>query len=112
MRALPLVLALCVLAGCDRTVRVNPPVDAGPVCEGTERLVKGLCRFVCERDGDCATGERCNLLVGQCVPKPPPPDAGDTRIPCTEGAVRCSADNRAVQTCGADGLFTTSEQCV
>ncbi|MDP1821783.1 MAG: IgGFc-binding protein [Archangium sp.] len=112
MRALPLVLALCVLAGCDRTVRVNPPVDAGPVCEGNERLVKGTCRFVCERDGDCATGERCNLLIGQCEPKPPPPDAGDDRIPCTEGAVRCSADNTAVQTCGASGVFTTSEQCV
>lgn len=112
MRALPLVLALCALAGCDRTVRVNPPVDAGPVCEGTERLVNGTCRFVCERDGDCATGERCNLLIGQCEPNPPPPDAGDTRIPCTEGAVRCSADNTAVQTCGADGLFTTSEQCM
>ena len=112
MRALPLVLALCVLAGCDKTVRIHQAVDAGPVCEGSDRLVNGVCRFVCSRDGDCATGQRCNLLIGECEPKPPPPDAGDLRIPCTEGAVRCSADNSAVQTCSAAGVFATSEQCV
>lgn len=111
MRALTLVLALCVVSGCDK-VKLKPNVDAGPVCEGTERLVNGECRFVCTRDGDCAAGERCNLLVGRCEPKPPPVDAGDDRIPCTEGAVRCSPDNTAVQTCGDDGLFTISEQCV
>lgn len=112
MRALPLVLALCAVSGCDKTVKLKENVDAGPVCEGNERLVNGNCRFVCTRDGECAAGQRCNLLIGQCEPKPPPVDAGDTRIPCTEGAVRCSADNTAVQTCGDDGLFTTSEQCV
>jgi hypothetical protein len=111
MRALPLVLVLCVVSGCEK-VKLKPNVDAGPVCEANEHLVNGACRFVCTRDGDCGTGERCNLLVGRCEPKPPPMDAGDDRIPCTEGAVRCSPDNTAVQTCGSDGLFTVSEQCV
>lgn len=111
MRVLPLLLVVCAVSGCDK-VKLKPNVDAGPVCEGTERLVNGECRFVCTRDGDCAAGERCNLLVGRCEPKPPPVDAGDDRIPCTEGAVRCSPDNTAVQTCGDDGLFTISEQCV
>ena len=114
MRALPLFLALsavCVVTGCEK-VRVKTTVDAGPVCGLGEHLVNGACRFVCTRDGDCATGQRCNLLVGECEPRPPPPDAGDTRIPCTQGAVRCSADNSAVQTCDATGAFATSQQCV
>lgn len=112
MRALPLVIALCLVTGCEPVVRTKPQVDAGPICEGNERVVNGTCRFVCTRDGDCPSGQRCDLLVGTCAPKPPPVDAGETRIPCTEGAVRCSADNIAVQTCGDAGVFTTSDQCV
>lgn len=110
MRALPLILAVLVVAGCDK-VRVVSPVDAGPVCGVGERLVNGTCRFVCNRDGECPTGQRCDLLVGQCVPRPAEPDAGDPRIPCTEGAVRCAADGRAVETCDDQGLFAVSEQC-
>ncbi|MDP2276550.1 MAG: IgGFc-binding protein [Archangium sp.] len=112
MRALPLVIALCLATGCEPVVRTKPQVDAGPICEGAERLVNGACRFVCTRDGDCPTGQRCDLLIGTCAPRPAPVDAGETRIPCTEGAVRCSADNTAVQTCGDAGVFATSQQCV
>lgn len=111
MRALPLLLALCLVTGCEK-VKIKTQVDAGPICEGTEHLVNGECRFVCTRDSECPVGQRCNLLVGECEPKPPPVDAGETRIPCTEGAVRCSADNTGVQTCTDAGVFETSQQCV
>ncbi len=86
--------ALLVLAGVHRrpSTKFKPQPDAGPVCDEGQRLVQGTCRFVCHRDGDCAAGQRCNLLTGSCEPKPPPPDAGPAVPPCTEGAVRCTAD--------------------
>lgn len=111
MRALPLVLAFLALTACEK-VRVVTQQDAGPVCGENEHLVNGQCRFVCNRDGDCAVGERCNLLVGTCEPKPPPVDAGPQIIPCTEGAVRCAPDNLSVQRCNAIGTFVTAEECV
>lgn len=109
-RALSPLLLLLAAAGCDKT-RVRPPeVDAGPVCEATERLVNGQCRFVCRRDGDCSAAQRCNLLSGTCEPKPPEPDAS-VFVPCTEGARRCSVNGGAVELCGADGRFTTETTC-
>lgn len=111
MRVLPLAVLLLAFAGCDKT-RINTPTDAGPVCGDGEDLINGQCRFVCNRDGDCAAGQRCNLLTGTCEPKPPPVDAGPQLIPCTEGAVRCAADNGAVERCNASGVFVTIEQCV
>lgn len=110
-RALPLALALLGLVACDKT-KVVTQRDAGPVCDEAESLVNGQCRFVCTRDGDCPTGQRCDLLVGACVPKPPPVDSGVQVIPCTEGAVRCATDNGSVERCNAAGVFVTSEQCV
>lgn len=113
VRASFVLLSLSVLlaVGCEK-VRTVPPRDAGPVCADNEQLVNGQCRFVCNRDGDCATGQRCNLLVGTCEPKPPPVDAGPIVVPCTEGAVRCAANNGSVERCNATGSWITSEQCV
>lgn len=111
MRALPLALALLALTACDK-VKVVTQQDAGPVCGADEHLVNGQCRFVCTRDGDCPTGQRCNLLLGSCEPKPPPVDAGPQLVPCTEGAVRCATDNLSVERCNAAGDFVTAEACV
>lgn len=111
MRVLPLVVLFVAIAACDRVV-VKPTVDAGPVCADGENLVHGTCRFVCNRDGECPSGERCNLLLGSCEARSDVPDSGSPPIPCTRGAVRCAADNLAVQTCSAEGLFETSEVCV
>ena len=61
------------LSGC-KVQRIAGPQDAGPICEDNERLVAGVCRFVCTRDGECAEGQQCNLFVGSCEPKPPKPD--------------------------------------
>lgn len=110
MRVLSLILLLVAVAGCER-VKTHQVVDAGPVCGENEHLVNGTCRFVCNRDGDCQTGERCNLLFGACEPKPPPVDAGPDLTPCTEGAVRCSADATTLQSCSDAGVFVTSEVC-
>lgn len=111
MRLVPALFAVTLaLAGCERT-RVISVTDAGPACGEGEQLVNGQCRFVCNRDGDCAAGERCNLLTGVCEAKPPPVDAGVVLIPCTEGAVRCAVDNTAVERCDATGTFTVMTQC-
>lgn len=110
MRVFSLVLILCAFAACERVV-VKPVVDAGPPCVAGESLVNGTCRVVCNRDGDCPSGERCNLLLGSCELRPAPVDSGVIEIPCTRGAVRCAADNTAVQTCSATGVFETSETC-
>lgn len=110
MRFLTLGLLVVVAAGCDKTHQIKI-IDAGPECGENEHLVNGTCRFVCNRDGDCQTGERCNLLFGTCEPKPPPTDAGPDLIPCTEGAVRCSADGTALQTCSDAGVFEVSQLC-
>lgn len=110
MRVVPLLLILCAVAACDRVV-VKPVVDAGPVCAEGENLVQGACRFVCNRDGECPTGQRCNLLLGSCEPRVDVPDSGTPPIPCTRGAVRCSVDNLALQTCSDEGVFETSEIC-
>lgn len=109
-RSIPLVALLLAAAACDRVRTLPPPSDAGPACEANERLVNGQCRFVCQRDGDCAVGQRCNLLSGTCEPKPPEPDAS-VFVPCTEGARRCSVDSRAVELCGADGRFAVEMAC-
>lgn len=98
------------LTACDRT-RVITVTDAGPLCGDNETLVNGQCRFVCNRDGDCASGERCNLLTGRCETRQPAMDSGVPPIPCTEGAVRCSSDTRAVERCGATGAWTVDTQC-
>lgn len=98
------------LSGC-RQVKLAAPQDAGPICEEGERLVAGICRFVCERDGHCPEGERCNLFVGMCEPKPPPPDAGPIVTPCTTGADRCTADSKSLETCGTDNTWTVKEVC-
>jgi hypothetical protein len=66
---LSVVVGFIALVGCTERPKFKGPVDAGPVCDEAERLVNGQCRFVCDRDGDCNAGERCNLLTGVCVPK-------------------------------------------
>ncbi len=107
---LSFLLMLCVAAaGCER-VQTQQQTDAGPLCPEGQTLVNGDCRVVCHRDGDCAEGLRCNLLVGACTPKTAQPDAGYS-APCTEGAVRCSADGLALEICSTDGVFVVGQQC-
>ncbi|MCC6333425.1 MAG: IgGFc-binding protein [Myxococcales bacterium] len=103
------VLAFATTA-CEK-VRIVGQFDAGPLCAEGERLINGECRFVCDRDGDCAAGERCDLLTGRCAPKPPPRDAGPEVITCTEGAVRCSSDGLALERCDVAGAWTVQQQC-
>lgn len=111
MRFVPALLACSLaLTACERTRPVSP-IDAGTACETGEQLVNGQCRFVCNRDGDCPAGERCNLLTGTCEPRPPAMDAGVIVIPCTEGAVRCSVDSTAVERCDATGTFVVDTAC-
>jgi hypothetical protein len=105
-----LSLGFWILAGCREQSSFRGPFDAGLVCGDKERLVQGTCRFVCERDPDCAQGERCNLLVGVCEPAAPAPDAS-VDLPCTTGAVRCSPENKAIERCDANGLWETQETC-
>ena len=105
-----LVVFAVALAGCKQP-RLAGPQDAGVICEEGERLVGGACRFVCERDGHCPEGQRCNLFVGMCEPRPPPPDAGPILIPCTTGADRCTADAKAIETCGAGSTWSVSQTC-
>ncbi len=100
-----------LLSACPETVRFRPQEDAGPICEEGQRLVQGLCQFVCQRDSDCAAGQRCNLFSGQCEPKPLPIDAGPEHLPCTEGAVRCSADGHMVEKCDALGTWGVETTC-
>lgn len=111
MRLVLVCAALSLLSlGCERT-RVSVITDGGPACGAGERLVNGQCRVVCSRDGDCPSGERCDLLLGECVPRPAPVDAGTATTPCTEGAFRCAVDRTALQRCDARGSFVTVEQC-
>lgn len=110
LRWLVLVFAPLVLLGCREEVRTRA-YDAGLVCGQNERIVDGECKFVCDRDSDCADGERCNLFLGTCEPKPPQMDAGVALFPCTSGAVRCRSDSKAVEKCDADGEWIIEETC-
>ena len=87
---------LLVAVGCQKKTFVNEPFDAGEACQANERVVNGSCRFVCERDGECAAGERCNLFTGSCETKPPVPDAGNVTTLCTTGAERCTVDGKGM----------------
>jgi len=97
-------------AGCP-SPRTSGSGDGGPACAAAEKLVHGECRFVCERDGECPAGQRCDLLLGQCEPKPPVVDAGTLVAVCTNGALRCSTDNASVQRCQPDGGFALEATC-
>lgn len=106
------VLGLCwvvAFAACER-VRVRVEDDGGPICPADQSLVNGVCRFVCTRDSDCASAQRCDVLVGQCVARTTAADAGRVVL-CTEGAERCRADNKAVERCGVDGGWSTNLEC-
>lgn len=111
MRLPVIAVLLLALAACKEKTKFIPAPDAGPLCDGNTQLVNGECRFVCQRDGDCMPAERCNLFLGQCEPKPPPPDAGPVPGTCTEGAVRCSADKKAIETCSATAVWSTTTTC-
>ena len=112
MRGLALLsLAVISLVGCKPKTMFTGSDDAGTICEGNDHLINGECRFVCSRDGDCATGERCNLFTGQCEAKAEVPDAGPLANPCTTGANRCTTDNKAIESCGDAGTWATSETC-
>ncbi|MBL8957820.1 MAG: IgGFc-binding protein [Myxococcaceae bacterium] len=115
MRRLLVVTPALMLAvtACREKPKFTPPQDAGPLCEGTQQLINGECRFVCQRDGDCAAGEGCNLFTGQCQVKAAPPDAGPPPGVCTTGAVRCSADRKNIETCSNDDppVWQTTTMC-
>jgi hypothetical protein len=98
------------LVACDK-VKLKVDVDAGPLCSAQERLINGTCRFVCQRDGECESGERCNLLLGSCEPKPAAMDASVAQLPCTEGAVRCAIDGKSVEKCDRAGAWNRDAQC-
>ncbi len=105
--AVLLGLALC---SC-KVKQLAGPQDAGLICEKGDRLVAGDCRFVCERDGDCGAGQKCNLFLGSCEPRPPADDAGPIVTPCTTGAERCTRDSKAVESCGTDNTWAVSQTC-
>lgn len=105
--------ALVSVAGCKcgPTSKFHPIADAGPECDVGMTLVQGACRFVCHRDGDCPTDQRCNLLTGMCEAKPAPVDAGPESTPCTNGAVRCTNDAKGIESCDTDGGWALTETC-
>src|SRR6185295_19128524 len=73
--------------------------------------INGVCVFICDRDSDCPQAQRCNLLTGACEAKPPEPDAGPPKTPCTTGATRCTSDSKAIEICGNDGTWGVSQTC-
>ncbi len=110
MRTSFTILLLVLVSGCRDSTKFMGPFDAGVACGEHERFIDGECQFVCVRDGDCAAGQRCNLFIGKCEPKPPAEDAGAS-IPCTSGAVRCTIDNRAIERCESDRTWKSFEAC-
>ena len=63
------IIGLFGAVACKPTVTGSSGDDGGAACGNGEKLVNGECRFVCSVDGECATGQRCNLLLGQCEAK-------------------------------------------
>lgn len=104
------LVALVTLTGCREKTVINGPFDAGVTCEPHHRLIDGECTFVCERDGDCPTGQGCNLFTGKCQPKNEI-DAGNPPPVCTTGAERCTADNKAIERCELNGMWQTFSTC-
>jgi hypothetical protein len=106
-----LLVATGLVSGCREKSNFKPIIDGGLVCGTSERIVNGECVFVCDRDGDCPTGQQCNLLTGSCQPNVAGIAPSEPAFPCTEGAERCSADARGIEVCGAEGKWTTTESC-
>ncbi len=100
-----------LLLGCREDLKAKPPRDGGLACQENERIIDGVCAFVCDRNSDCATGQRCNLFTGACVPDNSEPDAGPPPVPCTRGAKRCSGNNQALELCNENGVWTTIRTC-
>lgn len=110
-RLIVIAIASCALFGCRERGPSGTNYDAGLKCAEQERIVNGECVFICDRDSDCPQGQRCNLFTGACEAKPPAPDAGPAKTPCTTGATRCTQDSKAVETCGLEGTWVVSETC-
>jgi hypothetical protein len=108
-RLLAIAIVSIALSAC-RDVTVKKQFDGGLNCTEQERVVNGECVFICDRDSDCPTAQRCNLFTGACEAKPPEPDAGPP-ITCTTGATRCTSDSKAIEICGVDGKWATSQTC-
>lgn len=105
------LFAVASLAACRERATLKPGVDGGLQCGAQERIIDGECVFVCDRDSDCAQDQRCNLFSGKCEARPPAPDAGSGKVPCTTGAERCTQDSKAIERCQLDGTWSTFETC-
>lgn len=105
------LLVPLVLLGCREDIKPAAPRDGGLECAQNERNIDGVCTFVCDRDTDCAEGQRCNLFTGVCVPDTRQPEPENPPVPCTTGGRRCSADNTSEEYCDENGVWVTVRTC-
>ncbi len=81
-------------------------------CQSGEDCVDGVCvpreepTEGCTRDAECAPGERCDVLAGECVPR----GHQDPGTICFPGDTRCVDENTRA-TCSEDGMEWEEETC-
>ncbi len=113
------------LGACDATLDYCVQCTDNADCGANQRCTANACEFYCTEDSACAATEFCRTDTGVCAAR----ECESTRdceggfrcerfacIPiddlvCTPDAETCSADNRTVQRCNADGTMQTMETC-
>lgn len=105
------ILSLALCAGCPETPNtIEQPADTGTVCDPGFAYRLGQC--FCVDDTACPDPERqyCDAVSGTCRVRKPVvgPDAGP--VACVTGAIRCAADNKAVERC-ANGIWSAVLPC-
>ena len=113
------------LGSCDATLDYCVECSGNADCGANEACVDNECAFYCREDAACDTDEYCVMATGACAPRECETTAdceGGFRceryecvpiddIVCTAGEESCSADNRTVLRCNADGTMEAMESC-
>jgi cysteine-rich repeat protein len=113
------------LAVCDATLDYCVQCSADADCGRNEQCTANACEFYCREDAACDAEEFCRMDTGACAAR----ECETTRdcsggfecvrfecvsidpIVCDAGEEACSADNRTVLRCNADGTMEAMESC-
>ena len=113
------------LGVCDATLDYCVQCSADADCGRNEQCTANACAFYCREDAACDADEFCRMDTGACAARECETTSDCSGgfecvrfecvsidpIVCDAGEEACSADNRTVLRCNADGTMEAMESC-